>query len=89
MNQVIILYVLIFFQARNFMRDQMKKGQLAFFYHSNCKNPGIAGIAEVKLYKTYKKWFIRCPTLPELEISFAVTFNAFSCYKEGVPEMLY
>lgn len=60
------------------MRDQMKKGQLAFFYHSNCKTPGIAGIAEVKLYKTYV-------TLPELEISFAVTFNAFSCYKEGVP----
>ena len=36
------------------MRDQMKKGQLAFFYHSNCKTPGIAGIVEVKLYKTYK-----------------------------------
>lgn len=30
-------------QARNFMR-QMKKGQLAFFYHSNCKEPGIAGL---------------------------------------------
>lgn len=71
------------------MRDQMKKGQLAFFYHSNCKTPGIAGIAEVKLYKTYKKQLNQWPTLPELEISFAATFNAFSCYKEGVPEMLY
>lgn len=30
-------------QARNFMR-QMKKGQMAFFYHSNCKEPGIAGL---------------------------------------------
>ena len=29
------------------MRDQMKIGQLAFFYHSNCKDPGIAGIVEV------------------------------------------
>ena len=29
------------------MRDQMKKGQLAFFYHSNCKTPGIAGVVEV------------------------------------------
>ena len=29
------------------MRDQMKKGQFAFFYHSNCKTPGIAGIVEV------------------------------------------
>ena len=83
------MYVLIFFQARNFMRDQMKKGQLAFFYHSNCKNPGIAGIAEVKLYKTYKTRLIQCPILLELEISFAVTFDAFSCYVEGVPEMLY
>ncbi|CAH1787473.1 unnamed protein product [Owenia fusiformis] len=35
------------YQARNFMRDQMKVGQLAFFYHSNCKPPGIAGIVEI------------------------------------------
>ncbi|XP_017283852.2 thymocyte nuclear protein 1 isoform X1 [Kryptolebias marmoratus] len=34
------------YQARNFIR-QMKAGQLAFFYHSNCKEPGIAGIMEV------------------------------------------
>lgn len=32
------------YQARNMMRDEMKKGDLAFFYHSNCKQPGIAGI---------------------------------------------
>ena len=31
------------------MRDQMKIGDLAFFYHSNCKVPGIAGIMEVRL----------------------------------------
>jgi len=31
------------------MRDQMKNGQLAFFYHSNCKPPGIVGIVEVYL----------------------------------------
>ena len=35
------------YQARNFMRDQMKPGDRAFFYHSNCKEPGIVGIAEV------------------------------------------
>ena len=40
--------ILLSFQARNFMRDQMKSGHLAFFYHSNCKNPGIAAIVEVK-----------------------------------------
>lgn len=35
------------YQARNMMRDGMKKGDLVFFYHSNCKPPGIVGIAEV------------------------------------------
>jgi len=35
------------YQARNFMRDDMKKGDQVFFYHSNCETPGIAGIAEV------------------------------------------
>jgi predicted RNA-binding protein with PUA-like domain len=35
------------YQARNFMRDGMKKGDLAFFYHSSCAEPGIAGIVRV------------------------------------------
>lgn len=35
------------YQARNFMRDQMKKGDLVLFYHSSCKNIGIAGVAKV------------------------------------------
>jgi len=35
------------YQARNMMRDDMKKGDLAFLYHSNCKEPGIAGIMEI------------------------------------------
>ena len=35
------------YQARNMMRDQMKKGDLVFFYHSNCQVPGIVGIAQV------------------------------------------
>ena len=34
------------FQARNFMRE-MKKGDLAFFYHSSCPEPGVAGIIEI------------------------------------------
>ena len=29
------------------LRDQMKKGDLAFFYHSNCAVPGIAGVVEI------------------------------------------
>lgn len=35
------------YQARNMMRDEMKCGDLVFFYHSNCALPGIVGIAEV------------------------------------------
>lgn len=35
------------YQARNFMRDDMKRGDLAFFYHSNCPETGIVGVVEV------------------------------------------
>ena len=35
------------FQARNMLRDSMKKGDQAFFYHSSCEVPGIAGIVSV------------------------------------------
>jgi len=35
------------YQARNFMRDGMNMGDRVFFYHSNCKPPGIVGICEV------------------------------------------
>lgn len=35
------------YQARNMMRDGMHEGDLAFFYHSNCKLPGIVGIMRI------------------------------------------
>lgn len=35
------------YQARNFMRDGMRKGDEVFFYHSNCDEPGIVGIARI------------------------------------------
>ena len=35
------------YQARNFMRDQMRVGDGVLFYHSSCAEPGIAGLAEV------------------------------------------
>jgi len=35
------------YQARNFMRDQMKVGDLALFYHSSCPEPGVVGIVEI------------------------------------------
>jgi predicted RNA-binding protein with PUA-like domain len=35
------------YQARNFMRDDMRKGDLSLFYHSNVSSPGIVGIMRV------------------------------------------
>ncbi len=35
------------YQARNFMRDDMRIGDLILFYHSNTNPPGVAGIAQV------------------------------------------
>jgi predicted RNA-binding protein with PUA-like domain len=35
------------FQARNFMRDDMRRGDLALFYHSSCEQPGVAGIVKI------------------------------------------
>lgn len=35
------------YQARNFMRDEMKVGDLVLYYHSNAEPSGIAGIARV------------------------------------------
>ena len=35
------------YQARNMMRDDMKRGDRVFYYHSNCDEPGIVGIARI------------------------------------------
>ncbi len=35
------------YQARNFMRDSMTKGDLGLFYHSSCAEPGVAGMLQV------------------------------------------
>ena len=37
------------YQARNYMRDDMKIGDMVLFYHSSCEIPGIAGLAKVSL----------------------------------------
>lgn len=46
------------YQARNFMRDHMQVGDLAFFYHSNCTPPGIVGVMEIvkAAYPDYFAW---------------------------------
>ncbi|KDR84260.1 hypothetical protein GALMADRAFT_236963 [Galerina marginata CBS 339.88] len=45
------------FEARNLMRE-MKVGDKALFYHSNCKTPGIAAFAQVskEAYPDYTAW---------------------------------
>ncbi len=35
------------YQARNFMRYNMQPGDLALFWHSSCKEPGIYGVVEI------------------------------------------
>jgi predicted RNA-binding protein with PUA-like domain len=46
-GQTVAWYGVRNYQARNFMRDQMRIGDKVFFYHSNCAEPGIVGLAEV------------------------------------------
>lgn len=46
-NGTIAWYGIRNYQSRNFMRDQMSVGDQILFYHSNCKQPGIVGTAEV------------------------------------------
>ena len=46
-NQTVAWYGVRNYQARNFMRNQMSIGDGVMFYHSNCKQPGIAGVAKV------------------------------------------
>lgn len=36
------------YQVRNMMRDQMREGDLAFFYHSSCAEPGIYGVMKLR-----------------------------------------
>lgn len=36
------------YQARNMLRDEMQRGDLAFFYHSNTDVPGIVGILRIE-----------------------------------------
>ena len=46
------------YQVRNLLRDEIKKGDQAFFYHSSCEIPGIAGIVEIvrEGYPDFTAW---------------------------------
>ena len=46
------------YQARNMMRDDFEIGDLVLFYHSNCKPPHVAGVAQVSKqgYPDFTSW---------------------------------
>ena len=46
------------YQARNFMRDEMRVGDLGFFYHSNAKPPGVVGVVRIckEAYPDHTAW---------------------------------
>ena len=46
------------YQVRNFIRDQMSIGDMAYFYHSSCKIPAIVGMMEVcsEAYPDHTAW---------------------------------
>jgi predicted RNA-binding protein with PUA-like domain len=46
------------YQARNFMRDDMKQGDRVLFYHSNAEPPAIVGVAKVvrEGYPDHTSW---------------------------------
>ncbi len=74
------------YQARNFLRDDLKKGDLVLFYHSNCDAIGIAGVAEVikEGYpeKTDSTWY-------SVDIKWKKDFHHFLTLKElkTIPEL--
>lgn len=45
-------------QAKNFMKNEMREGDPILFYHSSCKVPGIAALAEVskEAYPDHNAW---------------------------------
>lgn len=48
------------YQARNLLRDEIKPGDLGFFYHSNIPAPAIVGVVEV-VRGGYPDWTARDP----------------------------
>lgn len=46
-NQTVPWFGIRNYQARNFIRDDMRPGDAVLFYHSSCPAPGIVGLAEI------------------------------------------
>jgi predicted RNA-binding protein with PUA-like domain len=77
------------YQARNFMRDQMKKGDLALFYHSNANPSGIHGICQISSEKAigdFTSWDVSSPyfdpkSIPESPRWFMVQVQWLETFK--------
>lgn len=80
------------FQARNFMRDLMKKGDPVLFYHSNASPSGVAGRAEVRGegYPDFTAWDKKNKhydpkSTPEKPLWFMVDVKFVGKFKHFVP----
>ena len=77
------------YQARNFMRDDMKEGDLALFYHSNTKPPGVAGVMRVasKPYPDFTAWDKKAkyydPKSPEDNPRWILVDMEYVCHMEN------
>ena len=65
------------YQARNFMRDEMRVGDLVLFYHSNAEPPGVAGLARVcrEAYSEEGSWVM-------VDVAFVEKFPHFVSLEE-------
>lgn len=80
------------YQARNFMMNEMKVGDLVLFYHSNAEPPGVAGIAKISALAApdlealdKKSEFYDPKATPEKPIWYAVEIAFQKKFKELVP----
>jgi len=80
------------YQARNFLRDDVKKGDELFFYHSNCAVPGIAGVAVVvkEGYPDHYAWdgsskYFDARSTPEKPVWFMVDIKLKGKFRRVIP----
>lgn len=66
------------YQARNFIRDGMKKGDLVLFYHSNAEPPGVAGVCRV----VKEGYLEKKPSWMMMDVEFVSKFKRFVALDE-------
>lgn len=77
------------YQARNFMRDHMRKGDLALFYYSSCPKPGVIGVVRItkESYPDPTSWDPKSPYFdPKSAPSSPRWFMVDIQWKEGFPK---